>query len=369
VGLAWATIAAMSLLVALSDLGLGFGLIRFLSQAGKDANAMVNSSFTIAGLVSLIFGGIFIAGLDFWSPPLLILRENSIYLAAFISFTMLATISQLMDATFIARRRAGFALLRGLIFGVSRLPIPFLLAVFFHSFGIFASWGISLAVALLFSAFLFLSRVQPGYRAFPSLGRGVVNRLVRFSLANYIANLFWLAPVHILPIMVLNSLGGELNAHFSVAWFVGILLVVPALAFSVSLFAEGSSDEQSLVSVTRSSLKLTFLILVPAVILVLAVADKLLLLFGSSYSESGTTLLRILALSALPIGINYIYLSMKRVEMKLALIIGLSAFIAVATLGLSYMLLPRMGISGVGIAWLSSHGVVAIGIAISFLLR
>jgi O-antigen/teichoic acid export membrane protein len=144
---------------------------------------------------------------------------------------------------------------------------------------------------------------------------------------------------------------------------------VPALAFSVSLFAEGSSDEQSLVSVTVSSLKLTFLILVPAVILVLAVADKLLLLFGSSYSESGTTLLRILALSALPIGINYIYLSMKRVEMKLALIIGLSAFIAVATLGLSYMLLPRMGISGVGIAWLSSHGVVAIGIAISFLLR
>jgi len=41
-------------------------------------------------------------------------------------------------------------------------------------------------------------------------------------------------------------------------------------------------------------------------------------------------------------------------------VITLSVFIAVATLGLSYFLLPRMGIMGTGIAWLASQGIAAL---------
>lgn len=112
-----------------------------------------------------------------------------------------------------------------------------------------------------------------------------------------------------------------------------------------------------------------FLILVPAVMLILVLADKLLLLFGGSYSESATTLLRILAISALPLAINVIYLAIKRVQMRLKLIIGLTAFVAIVTLGLSYLLLPQMGINGVGVAWLISQGVVALGIIANSLWR
>ena len=193
--------------------------------------------------------------------------------------------------------------------------------------------------------------------------------MAHFSFANYFTNLLWFIPSLILPIVVLNVLGAELNAYFYIAWAVGGVLATIPLATSMSLFAEGSYDEQRLGANTWRSLKLTFLILVPAAILMLVIADKLLLLFGSSYSESGTVLLRIVILSAFPIAINYIYLSMKRVQKKLAVLIELSAFIAIATLALSYVLLPRMGINGVGIAWLGSQGVVAVGIVISFLVR
>ncbi|MBT9150487.1 MAG: hypothetical protein DDT40_00659 [candidate division WS2 bacterium] len=41
-------------------------------------------------------------------------------------------------------------------------------------------------------------------------------------------------------------------------------------------------------------------------------------------------------------------------------VIGLTAFIAIATLGISYLLLPQMGILGAGIAWLVSQSIIAL---------
>jgi O-antigen/teichoic acid export membrane protein len=137
----------------------------------------------------------------------------------------------------------------------------------------------------------------------------------------------------------------------------------------MSLFAEGSYEEEKLGLNVRRSLKLILLILVPTVILALAFADKLLLAFGSPYSESATTLLRILILSTLPLAVNTVYLFVKRVEKKLNILIAVYAFIAVITLALTYILLPTMGITGAGIAWLSSNGVVAVVIATSFIKR
>ncbi len=369
VGLASATIAAMTLLATLSTLGLEFGVIRFLPHSGPNANRMVNSCFIIVSLASIIFCGIFLAGIGVWSPALLFLWQNPIYLATFVVFTITYALSTIIANTFIAQRRTGFYLAHSLILSMFRLPLSVLLAIFFHTFGVFASWGLSLLVAFLISILFFLPRTQPGYRPFPTVSRSTVNEMMHFSSANYIANLFWVVPGLILPIMVLNILGAELNAYFFIAWAIGSVLATIPLATSMSLFAEGSYDEQRLGADTWRSLKLTFLIIVPAAILILIIADKLLLLFGASYSEEGTMLLRILVVSAFPIAINYIYLSMKRVEKKLAVLIELSAFIAMATLALSYVLLPRMGINGVGIAWLGSQGVVAVGIVISFLLR
>ncbi len=369
VGLASAAMAAIGLLALFSYLGLGAGLIRFLPGSGKNANSMVNTVFTVGALASILAAFIFIAGLGFWSPALLFLRQNPVYLAAFVLFTIAFTLSQLVDNAFIARRQANFVLARGLIFSILRLPLPILLAAFFHSFGIFASWGISLAVALLLGIFLFLPRAQPGYRPFFAFNIRVVNDMLHFSFANYVGTLFWSAPVMVLPIMVINLLGAELNAYFYIAWSISSVLTMVPNAASTSLFVEGSHEEEKLRPNVWRSLKMVFIILVPAVILVLAFADKLLLLFGSAYSENATILLRILTVSALPLAVNLVYLGIKRVEKKLKIIVGLSVFSAAATLGLSYLLLPRMGINGVGIAWLVSQGAIALVIAAGWLKR
>jgi O-antigen/teichoic acid export membrane protein len=369
VGLASAAIAAIGLLGAFAYLGLGTGLIRFLPNSGKTANSMVSSVLTISTLTSVISASIFLAGLSLWSPALLFLRQNAVYFIAFVLFTIAHIASYTVDQVFVAKRRAGFFFTRNVIFGLLKLLLVILLAAFFHSFGIFASWGISLGVSFLVGTFLFLPRAQPGYRPFFVIDRKAVNNMLQFSFANYISGFFWGAPVYILPIMVVNQLGAEANAFFYIAWAVaGVLTIIPS-AISTSLFVEGSHEEESLQLNVWRSLKVSCLTLVPAVILILAIAPQLLLLFSRSYSENASTLLRILAISSLPLAINAVYLAIMRVEKKLKIIVGLSAFAGAVTLGLTYLLLPLMGINGAGIAWLAAQSIIALVVITSLLKR
>ncbi len=367
VGIASAIIAAAGLLAVLSYGGLGAGLIRFLPGAGVNARLMINTVFTVGVVASIIASLIFAAGLGLWSPTLLFLRGSPIYLTAFVLFAIAANLWTLAQETLIAVRRTGFVLAQNLIFGLLRIILPIPLAAFFHSFGIFASWSVSLGVAFLVTVFLFIPRVVTGYRPSPAFRPGILKGILRFSLANYLSMLFITAPGLILPIMVLNLRGAEENAYFYIAWAVAAVLNMIPNGPAFSLFAEGSYDDKTLRLNARRALKMTYLILAPAVVLTLAIADKLLLLFGDLYSQNGTTLFRILAISALPHAINVIYLGINRVQKNLRVIVSLPIFLAAVTLVLSYILLPRMGINGVGIASLISQTFIALMIVIIWL--
>lgn len=356
VGFASAAISAMGLLALLSTLGLDYGLIRFLPNAGDKARDMINSCLTIGGIVSIALSLIFLAGAHIWSPALLAIRGHPVFFAAFVIFTTASLLLVFLKQSFIAQRKTKFAFIaHGLIFGLLRFIPLVILAGAFSTFGIFASWGIALSVAILVGIILLLPHSQTGYRPLPAIEKEVINNMMHFSSANYAAILFWAIPSLVLPLMVINLLGAEPNAYFYIAWAVANILFMVPIATSLSLFAEGSHDEEKLGENFRKSLKLTFFLLIPAIIIIFFLGDKILLLFGRGYSENATKLLQILAISALPLSLNYIYFSVKRVEMKMKSVIALSAFIAVVTLALSILLLPRIGILGAGASYLMAQ--------------
>lgn len=367
VGLASATIAGMGFVVSLSRLGLETGLVRFLQQSHEHALATINTVLTIGLIVSVAVALVFIAGLGLCSPALVFIKENPVYLAAFVVFCSVSTLSMLVDYACISERQSHFALARSLIFGVLKIPLAVLLVGILDAFGIFSSWGIASVVALLISILFFLPRAQPGYRFFFTIKKKVVKDMLRFSFANYIATFLWGIPGIVFPIMVLNMLGAETNAYFYVAWAIGGVLTMIPMSVSTSLFAEGSYDRTQLRSITSRSLKMVGLLLCPAVVLVLVIADKLLLLFGGSYSESATSLLRILALGALPVSVNSIFIGIKQVQQDLKALLGLTAFTAVAALGLALVFVPRLGIEGAGIGWVVGQTAAALGVMVSLL--
>lgn len=358
-GLGAAIISAISLLALLSRLGFNVALIRFLPKAEKPVD-MINTCLTLSGIVSLVVAGIFIAGLHLWSPAFYFVRENAIFSIAFVFFVLFCTLSGIMDSIFIARRRADFVLLKNTIYSLLKIPLPILLVLYFHAFGIVASWGVAIALAVIISFLLFLPRVQNRYKPVPKLNLGIIRDIWRYSAGNYFAGLFGAASTFILPIMVVNILGAEQNAYFYVAWMIASLLFAIPMAVSQSLFAEGSHFEAPLGLNVRRSYKFIFLLLIPAIILLLLLGKWLLLLFGVSYSANALGLLSILGISSLFVGVNSVYYSIMRVRHRIRELVAICGFITLAVLLGSYFITPTTGIIGVGYIWLGAQGVVSI---------
>jgi O-antigen/teichoic acid export membrane protein len=359
VGWGAAVISAMTLLARFSTLGFGNALVRFLPRSEKPKET-INSCFTLSGIVALALAAIFIAGMDLWSPALGFVRGTPLFAVAFACFVLIWTLSGLVDFVFVARRRAEFVLSKGIIFSLLKIPLPVLLVLYFHTFGIAAAWGISAGVAVLVSLLFFLPRVQNHYRPMPMLNLHTIRTMWKYSLGSYLAGLFTTAPTLILPIMVVNIAGAAYNAYFYVAWTIASLLFAIPFTVSHSLFAEGATFEHELRSNVQRSLKLIFLLLVPAIALLLLLGNWLLSLFGDNYSTNGFLLLLILGISSIFVGIIDVYKSILRVQNRireLAIICGLTA---VAVLLGSYLAMPIIGIVGAGYVWLAAQGLAAV---------
>ncbi len=359
VGLGSAIISAMSLLSIISLVGLNISLVRFLPHTDKPQE-LINSCYTLGGIISLVIAGIFLAGLGFLSPALAFVKQNAIFASAFIVFTMLWTLQSLVNYTFIAQRRAGFVLSKNTIFSVLKLAFPVLFVLFFHAFGIVASWGVAMAVALAVSIFVFLPQVQDSYKPVPMLKLGLLKDMWRYSGGNYFANLFMACIPFILPLMVVNVLGAEQNAYFYIGWMIGGLLFAIPRAVSESLFAEGSHFEDKLKENVTKSLKFTYLLLVPAVIVLILVGKWVLLAFGQSYSLNALHLLWVLSLSSIPLALTYIYTGILRVTGRIRELMAIWGFIALLVFLASYLIMPVTGIIGIGYAWLGAQAVVAV---------
>jgi O-antigen/teichoic acid export membrane protein len=359
VGLGAAIISAVSLLALFGRLGLDVALIRFLPKAEKPVE-MINSCFTLSGTVVLALTGIFIAGLELWSPALGFIRENAMFSLTLVLFALGWTLSGIMDFIFIAKRRAEFVLTKNTVFSLLKIPLAMLLVLFFRTFGIVGSWGAAIGVAFAISLFVLLPRVQKHYYPTPKLNLGIIKDIWRYSAGNYLAALFAAAPALVLPIMMVNLLGAAQNAYFYVAWMIaGLLSTIPG-AVSQSLFAESSHFEGQLGVYARRSFRFIFLLLAPAIILLLLLGKWLLLLFGAGYSANALGLLWILGLSSPLVGVNSIYYSILRVQGRIRELVLITGLITLAVLVGSYFVAQTTGMIGISYVWIAVQGLVSV---------
>jgi O-antigen/teichoic acid export membrane protein len=364
VGQGSALISIAGFLAFVGTLGLSSGLIRFLPGSGEKASNLINSSQTLSVIMATVVVIIFLVGMPLWAPSLMFIRENVIFLLVFISLAVAGTTILILTGVFIGLRRAEFVAVQNGGISLLKVILVIALAVFFQTFGIVASWALGQLLAVGLSIFLFLPRVQPGYKPTPRLHNEVTDEVMRFSLANYVADGLWAIPNWLLPLMVVNMLGSEATAHFYMSWAMIALLSAISTGTSLSLFAEGSHDQAQLRSDLSRSIKFIFVLLIPAMIIMFLIGSRLLLVYGREYSDTGTRLLWILTASALPMSVNYIYLSVLRITKRFKEMILFAAVLAFGTLGLSYALLLPLGIEGAGIAWLVTHILLALVVVI-----
>jgi O-antigen/teichoic acid export membrane protein len=359
VGLASTIITCMSLLIILSSLGFDIAFIRFLNKSEKPAE-FINSGLTITGIASVFVAFVFIIGIDLWSPALGFIKDNPIFATAFIVFTFFLTISSILDSIFIAKSRAGFVLSKNTAISILKITLLFVFVLFFRSFGIVSSLGTATGVVVIIYLFLFLHRVQNAYKPRIKINLHTVRDVWKYSAGNYLACILYTATTFILMNLIINRLRAEDAAYFYVVWMItGVLFIIPG-AISQSLFAEGSHFEDTFDANVRRSYRFTFMLLIPAIIILLFAGKWLLLAFGAGYSENGVVLLRFFALSGIFSGINSIYGTILRVQGKIRQLIIICALTTIATLTGSYFLMHTTGIVGIGYIWFAVQGATSI---------
>jgi O-antigen/teichoic acid export membrane protein len=353
VGVATALISSLSLVILVSGFGLSQSLIRFFPE--RDKGKVFGTSVIITTLFAILFGVIFIAGVEVWAPGLHQLKQ---YVFPYLLFLAANSVVLLTGNAFIALRKAEYYFLQSLLMG-SRIVFLTPL-VFLGTLGIFSSLGVSFVITLIFSLLLLVIklRIKPA-----GMDRGFLSDAFRFSTGNHVATLFMRSPRYILPVMVLNTLGAEETAYYYVVFAISSLLFIIPGAVSTSLFVEGSHGEVLKKTVLKSFFVI-FLLLTPAVVVLYFFGELVLQLLGKDYAASGLNLLRLMALSSFFVGICQVYSSIKRIQQDMKGLILLGVLIFALLLGLSYAFIPKLGLSGVGYAWIISYGVSGVVVAV-----
>ena len=372
VSLGTTIISAMTLLTIISRLGLDTSLVRFLPKSDKQKE-MINSCFSINIILSIIAASIFILVTGFWFKDLSFIRNNALFAVSFILFTVALTVSMTMESVFIFKRRADYILSKNIIISLLKIAILLALVLILHfrTFAIVSALGLANGIVVVIYLFIFIPRLQKGYRPMFNIDTKALRNLWKYSAGNYFAGLFSALPVLGLPLIILNRLGVSTNkpAEFNFAWMIaGLIFVIPG-AVAQSMFAEGSHFENDLKRLTYRSYKFTIVLLVPAIIVLLLLGKWLLFAFGRSYYENALPLLRVMVLSGIFIGINSVYYTVLQVDKKILELIVINCASALAVLIGSYLIIPAAGIMGIGYVWITVQAIVSIYIVSRMIVR
>jgi O-antigen/teichoic acid export membrane protein len=351
VGVASAAIAAMMLIGYLSMLGLGTLLMGELPRRDSHQHGLINAALVVSGTLGAIFGLAFALCAPLVSGELSALSETPVAPFVFAAGVGLTAATSVLDQAMLGLLRGGLQLARNIVFSVVKLLV---LVVFGLALAdptgiwIYGAWLAGIVVSLLVLVRFYASRSDQGLR--PRLR--MLSAMRVDAASHHIFNLSIRAPDLILPLIVVSLLSAEANANFYIAWMVGSFAFMVPVSLSSVLFAVGSGDEERLHHRYRLSVGLSLVLGVVANLVILVAGGAILGLFGPSYEAGALVTLQILTLGVFPETVKAHFLSITRVERRIAatmpLVIGgtvleLAGAVSGALLG---------GLSGVAAGWL-----------------
>jgi O-antigen/teichoic acid export membrane protein len=362
VGTNSAALSAMMLLAGIAQLNLMYTLLRFVPTAGAAARTMIRGAYLIGAGLSGLAALIFLAGLAEWAPRLQGLLGSPLAAAGFVFFTMCWALFVLQDSALIAVRRAAAVPVENSTFAVLKILLVVVFSLTVAGAGIWLSWTWAMVITVAGTNWYLFRRALPSFTAArPQVTAQVepVRELGRFIGPDYIGAMAYLAATSLVPLLVLDLTTARRAAVFALSWTICDALYAVAISFGESLVAHGAVGNDQLDQYQRQALRHTLLLLVPVVTLTVAFAPLGLSFFGPWYASQGTLTLRLLVLSALPNVVVVLAVSRARAERQTARAMVLLITLCCLVLGLTVVLVPRLGIVGGAIAWLVAQLVVA----------
>lgn len=357
IGIATTLISAMTLISYISLLGFNNTFVRFLPSS-TERNNEINTGLTLSLSTAVIIAILYVLATPFIAPKLEILHQNIFYTLGFVAMVTLASINLLTDSIFIAYRAAKFNFfIDGLLMSSTKLFLPYFF-VGLGAYGVFMASGAAAAIAMFASVFFLSLKFE--YTPRPSIHWSSLKKVFHYSFANYIANLFNIAPILIIPLIVLNHLGAASAGYYYLAFAIVNLLYAVIYAVSQSLFAEGSYNEKEIGVHLKKSITVISSILVPGILILYFSAPIVLRVYGNGYSVAATDILQIFGLAAPAVAFYTITSQLLRVAKKVysIIIVNIVYFSCVSIFTLLWV---DRGLSWIGYSWLLGN-VIAGGV-------
>ncbi|MEU0336091.1 lipopolysaccharide biosynthesis protein [Streptomyces sp. NPDC006193] len=359
VGQGSAAIAAMKLLAGLTAVTLTGALARFIPVAGDRTGRLVLRTYAGSSLIVALAAGAFLLTLDAWGPSYRFLH-GTLNGLGFIAAVAAWNVLTLQDGVLTGLRSAPWVPVGNTVFSAVKLALLAAFAVALPTSGVFVSWVAAIATSVLPLGWLVFRRLIPrhleatGGRARPPTPK----EIGRFLAGDYTGSLFSLAVVHLVPVIIAAQVGSAENAYFYITTTIGGTTNLLAVNMGASLTVEGSHDPARLAAHTRAALRRMARIMLPVAGALFAGAPWILGVFGDGYAEAATPLLRWFAVGAVLRTVTETHFAVLRAQNRTAGLAVLQGLLCVLVLGLTLLLLPRMGLTGAGVAEISSLAVI-----------
>ncbi|GHF49843.1 lipopolysaccharide biosynthesis protein [Streptomyces morookaense] len=359
VGQGSAAIAAMKLLAGLTAVTLTGALARFIPVAGRTTGRLVLRTYAASSVVVAAAAGVFLLTLGLWGPSYRSLHgllPGLGFVLAVVAWSVLT----LQDGVLTGLRSAPWVPVGNTAFSAVKLALLVGLATVLPVTGVFVSWVVAIAVSVLPLGWLVFRRLVPAHvRATEQTARPASYReMGRFLAGDCTGSLFSLAVVYLVPVIVAAQVSSTDNAYFYITSTIGGTVNLLAINMGASLTVEGSHDPARLAENCRAALRRMAKIMVPVCLVLFFLAPYILQVFGPGYAHAATPLLRWYAVGAALRVVMEVYFAVLRAQSRTAGLAYLQGLLCVLVLGLTLLLLPRMGLTGEGVAEVSSLAVI-----------
>jgi O-antigen/teichoic acid export membrane protein len=359
VGQGSAAIAAMKFLAGLTAVTLTGALARFIPIAGRATGRLIFRTYAGSSAVVACAAVIFLLTLDVWGPSYRFLH-GPLHGLGFIAAVVAWSLLTLQDGVLTGLRSALWVPVGNTVFSLVKLALLVAFATALATTGVFVSWVVSIACSVIPLGWLVFRRLVPRHIELTA-GRAkapTLREMGRFLAGDYTGSLFSLAVVYLVPVIIASQVSSADNAYFYITTTIGGTVNLLAINMGASLTVEGSHDPARLAANARAALRRMARLMIPVCGLLFLLAPYILRVFGQDYADAATPLLRWFAVGAALRVVMETYFAVLRAQSRTSGLAWLQGLLCVLVLGLTLLLLPRMGLTGAGVAEISSLAVI-----------
>jgi len=354
VGRSAAEIAAVTLLATLSQMSFGSVFQRYLPGAGDKARGLVSRAYAICTGLALIIAISYLSlGLAkrFFSPSP---RWDAIFVVTVILYTIFA----LQDSVLISLRVSRWVAVENNLFGVAKLLLLLPFAAYAEGQGIVISWTIPLIATVAVVNWYIFRRRLPDHLQTTTIVQPLPTfaKMLSLAIPQYATSILSMFSTSVVTLIVIAQKGAVENAHY---FLVAQIAVVPAIfLWNVSklFIVEAAHEPEELGRLTRQAVNAMSALVLLSMVVGIVFAHPLLSVFGETYANRGTVLLRMLIIALPGAAVAALYAAFAWIDGRVWFLVIREGITMIIYLAFILILIGHFGINAVGYAAVITSG-------------